>query len=471
MIGAAGNGEEQIVSVARDLAGKILTVTNRDIPDAAKKWARTAILDTIGVALAGSVEESVRILNDLADMGPGRCLILGGARRTHCLDAVLINATAAHALDFDDVNLTMGGHPSVPLVPAILALGEIEGASGGDAITAYVTGFETMARIGRAVHFHHYEKGWHPTATIGIFGTVAAAARILKLDEARTATALGLAVSLAAGVKANFGTMTKPLQVGMSARNGVMAALLARDGFTANPDAFEHDHGFFNVFNGPGTFDVARIMAEWADPFDIVATGVELKQFPCCGSTHSAIYCMLDLAREHGLRAAEVTGIEVLTNPRRLPHTNNPEPQTGLEAKFSLPYVVARALTDGGVAFAHFEDDAWFEPPIRRLLRLIRTGEHPEMGRETENQFGAEVTVTTGDGRFSARIDHQIGRGPANPMSRDELRAKFEDCAGRALPAGRIGPAFEMLENLEKMASLRELTDALAPGPRVRAAG
>ncbi len=459
------------MSVARDLAAKILSVTNRDIPEAAEKWAGMAILDTVGVALAGSGEECVRLINGLAG-AEGPCLVLGGATRTSCLEATLINAVAAHALDFDDVNLTMGGHPSVPLVPAILALGEIEGASGRDAILAYVTGFETMARIGKAVHFHHYEKGWHPTATIGIFGTVAAAARILRLDQDQTTTALAIAVSLASGVKANFGTMTKPLQVGHSARNGVMAALLARDGFTANPQAFEHEHGFFNVFNGPGTFDAGRIFEGWADPLDLVETGVELKQFPCCGSTHSAIYCMFDLARAHGLTAGDVAGIEIRTNPRRLPHTDNPEPRTGLEAKFSLQYVVARALTDGRVAFEHFEGEAWLDPAIRRLLPLVDVGEHPEMGRDTVSQFGAEVTVTTRDGRrLAARIDHQIGRGPANPMSRDELRAKFTDCAARALPAGRIAPAFDLLENLETLGSLRDLTDALEPDPRVRAAG
>lgn len=464
------------MSVATELAGRILALRYEDLPETAVHWAKVAILDTVGVTLAGAGEETVRILESVPGVGTasGPCLIFGRGRRTSCLDAALINGTAAHALDFDDVNLTMGGHPSAPLVPAIMALGEMEGASGRDAIAAYVAGFETEARLGRAVNFHHYEKGWHPTTTLGIFGTVAAAARLLRLGTAETATALAIAVSLAAGVKANFGTMTKPLHVGHCGRSGVLAALMAREGFTANADAFEDKQGFFNVFNGPGTFDAARIFEGWADPLDIVATGLGLKQFPCCGSTHTAIYAMLRLRREHGLTPDAVAGIEILTNPRRLPHTDNADPQTGLEAKFSLQYVTARALIDGRVAFEHFEGDAFFDEPVRALLPLTRVGEHPEMPADSDNHFGAEVIVTTRDGaRLSARVDHQIGRDASDPMTRDELWAKFEDCAARVLPAAQIAPVFGMLEALETVGSLRDLTDVIAldAGGRARAAG
>ena len=249
---------------------------------------------------------------------------------------------------------------------AIIALGHFLGHSPGappgrggrDALAAYVAGFETQSRIGRAANFHHYEKGWHPTATLGIFGTVAAASHMLDLSEDQTATALGLAVSLASGVKANFGTMTKPLHIGHSVRNGVMAALRAREGFTANGQAFEARQGFFNVFNGPGNFDADKIFENWADPLDIVDPGLGLKQFPCCGSTHAAINCMFELARDQGLKPEDAAAIEVLAHPRCLPHTNNPDPQSGLEAKFSMQYVTARALTDGRAGLDHFEGQA-----------------------------------------------------------------------------------------------------------------
>ena len=176
--------------------------------------------------------------------------------------------------------------------------------------------------------------------------------------------------------------------------------------------------------------------------------------------------------RDHGLTAEDAAGIEILTNPRRLPHTDNPNPQTGLQAKFSIQYVTARALTDGRVVLEHFEGEAFADAGVGRLLPLIRVGEHPDMGASSENQFGAEVIVTTGDGtRLSARIDHQIGRGPANPMSRDELWEKFEDCAGRALPKDRIMPLFEMLENFESVTAVADLTAAIALEPAAAATG
>jgi len=452
------------VNIAGELARRIGAFRYDDLPEGAIAWAKTAILDTVGVTLAGAVEDCVRIVETVQAPGLGPCLIFGGSSRTSPLDAALINGTASHALDFDDFAITIGGHPSVPLVPALIALGEWQGATGRDVITAYVAGYEAQSRIAKGVNFHHYEKGWHPTATLGIFGTVAASAHLLGLSEAQTATALALAVSLASGVKANFGTMTKPLHVGHSVRNGVQAVLLAGQGFTANAEAFEHEQGFFNVFNGPGNFDAARIFDGWADPLDIIDPGLGLKQFPCCGSTHPAIACMLDLVREHGITAEDVSNIEIRTNPRRLPHTNNPDPQSPLEAKFSMHYAVARALLDGRVVLRHFEGAAFHDPAVRKVMEAVTVGEHPDMGADTDNQFGAEVTVTRANGEtVSARIDHQLGRGPANPMSRGELLAKFEDCAGRVLPQDRTGAAFGLLENLDTLSAITDLTAALTP--------
>ncbi len=462
------------MTIAGELARRIKAFRYDELPEAAVVWAKTAILDTVGVTLAGTGEDCVRIVKRVQGIGDetsgGPCLIFGGGRAGP-LDAALINATASHALDFDDFAISIGGHPSAPLVPAIIALGEMTGASGGDAITAYVAGFEAESRIAHAVNFHHYEKGWHPTATLGIFGTVAASALLLDLSEAETEMALSLAVSLASGVKANFGTMTKPLHVGHSVRNGVQAALLAKQGFTANRQAFEHEQGFFNVFNGPGNFDAKRIFENWADPLDIVDPGLGLKQFPCCGSTHTAINCMVELVDDKGLKPGDAAGIEILANPRRLPHTDNPNPENGLEAKFSMHYVVARALTDGRVGLDHFEGDAYADPAVRKVMAVIRVGAHPDMGADTENQFGAEVIVTTtGGDRISVRRDHELGRGPGNPMSRDELWAKFEDCVQRALPGERVLPLFEMLENLDGLSSMADLTAAIASGPGKREA-
>jgi len=212
---------------------------------------------------------------------------------------------------------------------ALFALADAIGASGQDFMTAYVVGFETETKIGLGVNMYHYTKGWHPTATLGVFGAAAACAYLLRLSAAQTATALAIAASFASGIKANFGTMMKPLHVGHCARNGLAAALLARAGYTANTaSAFEHKQGFFQVFNGTGNYDVARILPAWAHPWDIVAPGIAIKQYPCCGSTHPAIDALLLLLRAHDLQPAQVARLEAWIHERRLEHTNRPDPQS-----------------------------------------------------------------------------------------------------------------------------------------------
>ena len=448
-------------TIAQRLAEKILALRYDDLPGEAVHWARLGFLDTVAVTLAGVCEPCVEKLMATPGVAetPGPCLILGTALRTSVLEAALVNGTASHALDFDDVNMHIGGHPSVMLVPALLALGEAGELSGRDIIAAYVSGFEMEARLGQAVNFHHYQKGWHPTVTLGIFGTVAASARLLALDAERTATALALACSLASGIKANFGTMTKPLHVGHAVRNGVFAALLAQQGYTARLDAFEHKQGFFEVFNGAGTYDAESIFTRWGQPFDVMDQGPGLKQYPCCGSTHAAIDCAREIRQQHEIAPEEIKSVEMLTNPLRLPHIDNPNPKTGLEGKFSVHYVLARALSGGKIGFEHFTQAAVAQADIRILMGKVTAGIHPDMGAETPHLFGAEVTVVMNDGRrLSHRIDHRVCRGPADPMSEDELRAKFNGCVSRTLPDARIAPLYEALMSLETLQRMGQLT-------------
>src|SRR5262249_40562833 len=253
----------------RDLADRICDVTFDRLPREAAATAKLAILDTIGVTLAGLAEETTavvaRVLHRTA--APGPALLFGSSGRVDVLSAALINGVAAHALDFDDCNNTLGGHPSAPILPALWALAD--GVSGKAFIAAYAAGVECETKLARAVHFHHYEKGWHPTATLGTFGSAAACGHLRRLGPDQIASALALAASMASGIKANFGTMTKPFHVGQAARNGLCAALLAKEGVTANHGALEHPQGFFAVYNGAGTFHPERILAEWGAPFDL----------------------------------------------------------------------------------------------------------------------------------------------------------------------------------------------------------
>src|SRR5690242_10679109 len=349
------------MQLADELARRSAALRFEDLPPQAVHWAKVGILDTIGVTVAGSTEPAARILEKAIASSGGASLVFGTAERTGALDAALINGTAAHALDFDDCNNTLGGHPSAPILPALFALADERPTDGRTFIAAYVAGFETECKLALGVNFHHYTKGWHATATLGVHGAAAAACHLLGLDAGRTATALAIASSLASGIKANFGTMTKPLHVGHCARNGVMAAMLARAGMTASHDVFEHRQGFFNVFNGADNYDADAVLRHWAEPLDIITPGIAIKSYPCCGSTHPAIDAMLDLVRAHRLTPENVAHVVSWTHPRRLAHTNRPSLRSALDAKFSVQYCLARALVDGQVVLSHFNDDAYLD--------------------------------------------------------------------------------------------------------------
>ncbi|MGZ8264527.1 MAG: MmgE/PrpD family protein [Burkholderiales bacterium] len=454
---------------ALELAKRITALRYEDLPPEAIHWAKVGILDTVGVTLAGSPDPSATIVAGvLSSEGPA--LVLGSAKRTSTLDAALVNGTASHALDFDDCNNTLGGHPSAPILPALFALADEIGASGRDFIAAYVAGFETETKISLGVNFYQYTRGWHPTTTIGVFGATAACAKLLRLGAERTATALAIAASLAAGIKSNFGTYVKPLHVGHCARSGLFAALLARDDYTASPVAFEHKQGYFEVFNGAGNYDVDKILPAWGNPFDIVTPGIAIKQYPCCGSTHPAIDALLELVRRHDLKADAVERVQSWTHKRRLEHTNRPDPQSTTDAKFSVQYCLARALVDRKVAVEHFEGEAYKDPQVRALIARVQVAPYTTEQFPAENHFGAEVKVTLRGGSvLGAKVDQPAGRTSGNPLPPERLKEKFENCALRVLPLDRVQAVYGSIMDFEKLADARAVNNAMAhaaPGQR-----
>ncbi len=461
------------MSIALALAHHIVAMRDDDLPARALAWSRVGLLDTIGVTLAGAREDAPRIVEEVLSMGPvaGPSLIFGTNRRVGGLDAALVNGTAAHALDYDNATNTMFGHASATMFPALLAAGEAFGGSGQALLAAHVAGFEVGARLGRGVNMHHYEKGWHPTSTLGVLAVAAACAHFLKLTETQTATALALATSLAAGIKANFGTMTKPLHVGQCARGGLQAALLASKGFTANLDAFEHKQGFFEVFNGAGTYDAEKILKDWGDPLDIVAPGACYKQYPCCASTHAAVDAALDIRARHGpFDAGTIALVESWTSAQRLAHTNRPQPQSALDAKFSVQYCVARALLDGNIVFEHLEGDAHRDPRVRQLLSRVHASPFAVGTFERDNHVGAEVRVTLTDGRaFSSTVAKPVGRTAANPIPPAAMRVKFENCAARVLQPAQIRALGDAIERFEEFESIREFTALIETSEPIRA--
>ncbi len=300
-----------------------------------------------------------------------------------------------------------------------------------------------------------------------MFGSTAASAKLLGLDEDRTATALAIAVSLSSGVKANFGTMVKPLHVGHCSRHGLFAALLAKEGFTANHGAFEHQQGFFEVFNGKGNYWPEKIFSKWAAPFDIVYPAIAIKQYPCCGSTHPAVDAMINLVDREGLTPEMVKHVDSWTHPRRLAHTNRPDPQSPLDAKFSVQYCVARALMHGKVVMQHFDDSAFRDKDVRAVMTRITAAPHPEMLDGSDDKYlGAEIRVELKDGRVLTEwVDRARGRGADAPLPADKLKVKFESCAAMVLPADRVAALYAALEHFESLTTMRQFTDLVATRP------
>lgn len=458
-------------SMAVTLAERLSTINIGNISADAKRVAISGIIDTIGVTLLGATEPVVAVLQKalVDDLSGGKALVFGAARRTGVLDAALINGTASHAADYDDMAHAMGGHPSVTLVPVTFALGEALGSTGSEVLEAYVVGFEAECRIGRVVNPDHYERGWHPTSTLGVFGAAAAASRLLKLETERSAIALAIAASFASGVKANFGTMTKPLHVGHCTRSGLMAAQLANVGFTANPGVFEHKQGYLAAYDGLANVHIDRLLDQWGEMLEVEQESVGVKQFPCCGSTHPAVRAMLAL-RAGGLRPDDVESIAITANRRRLPHTNNPEPTSALGAKFSMQYATVRALLDGPPRLQHFEGDAFLEPAVKKLLAVTSVSAYPESSAEVVheevNEMAADITVTTRGGhRIHTHAPHALGRGGKDPMSDAEMWEKYRDCATRLLPEAQAAASFAALKKLETCPRIGEIAKLFETRP------
>lgn len=456
---------EAFVTIATELAGRICELTFDALPAEAVHWARVGIIDTIGVTLAGATEPCVALARRVAAPAAGEALLFGTATRTAPAEAAWVNGTASHALDFDDCSNTLGGHPSAPVLPALFALADGTTLSGRDLIIAYLAGFEAETRIARAVNFYHYEKGWHPTATLGVFGAAAASASLLHLTPGQTATALAIAASFSSGLKANFGTMTKPLHVGQCGRNGLLAALLGREGFTASVDTFEHPQGFFEVFNGEGNFDADAVLRNWGAPLDIVAPGLAIKQYPCCGSTHPAVDAMLALVRQHGLKPEHVERVVSHTHKRRLRHANRPHVRSALDAKFSVQYCLARALLDGRVVLSQFEGTPHEDHRIQELMARIEAYPQPDRVPDDGQHFGADVEVFTKDGRrYAHSVEQPLGRTSANPLPQAALEAKFLDCAKRSVTPQAAERVLELLYRFDQQPRIAEVTDILAAG-------
>lgn len=426
-------------------------------PADALSVVHTGFADCVGTMIAGSIEEPPNILHKALAPPTGDASLYLVGPRIPAPEAAWINATAAHALDFDDVALR--GHPSAVLVPAILAEGEALGASGAQLATAYVAGYEVWADLAGRDPAQHHEKGWHPTGIFGAIGAAAACASLRGLGAGEAAHAIALGASQSAGLVANFGTMTKPYHAGRAAHAGVISARLAAAGFTASLDALEHPQGFLAATSPTGKVDrtsPTRAGRDW----QILSQRLSVKKYPLCFCTHRALDGVLDLLHEHKIGPDEVKSVTVSTSRRNATILRNSRPQTGLEAKFSMQFAMACAIVAKRCGLAELTDAFVLHEDIQALMRRV----HVEVDdREDPARLGHApydlVVAETMDGRRleSARITDE--RGSANlPLSAEELWTKFESCLAVGSPNLEARAAFEGLMSIERQPGVLALT-------------
>jgi 2-methylcitrate dehydratase PrpD len=456
--------------LAGELAEFVTKTQFSSLPPEVVSKAKGHILDTLGALVAATAEPLMQILSGfLDDLGPGAgATILGSGRETSVVNAALVNGILAHGLDYDDSSWRMIGHPSAAVLPAVLAIGETRKSSGRDVITAYVLGTEVCCKVGLAAEPELYEAGWHATGVVGVLGATAASAYLLHLTDAQLSTALGVAASLACGLRQNFGSLTKPFHAGAAAQHGVIAALLAKNGFTSNPAGLEGKAGFFHNFTG-GKKNVESVASlNMGAPFDIVEPGFFVKPFPSCAATHTAIEATLNLVHRHKLHPAHIQKIQVgsgSVGPIMLVHR---QPSTGFEGKFSMPFVVAVAIKDGRVGLESFTDENADHPVVRQLIARTEFYVDPKFAERKIDEAPANVTITTIDGQVLTESIEDPQGSPTRPMSDEALKTKFRDCLSRRLTAERIDRALEIVAGLEELSDVGQLIRTLTPAAKAQ---
>jgi 2-methylcitrate dehydratase PrpD len=421
------------------------------LPQDVVSIAKCCLIDWLGVTLAGAQEEMSKILQAEAreEGAKEQASVIGGGFRTSLMQAALLNGTASHALDYDDVNLLMVGHPTVPVVPAILALSERDGGSGKDFIAAFVAGVETEVRISMLMGETHYVKGWHTTATVGTFGAAAASAHKLGLDTDACVTAFGIAATQAAGLKSSFGTMCKPLHAGKAAANGLYAALLAKRGFTSNPEILECVQGFGDTQSA--SFQPDKALEGLGKSF--MARSILFKYHAACYGTHASIEAATAVREKHNLTPERIQKIEVRVPASYLKMCNIQNPQTDLEAKFSLRFTTAMALAGESTAKTeNYSPEMCKDPTVVYLRDRITVV--PEAKWEHAN---SEVIVSTSDGLVLRQM------GDASIPEQDQerqwfrLSSKFRDLAEPVIGKDKVEAVVEKVGRLEKLDSLNEI--------------
>ena len=441
--------------LTQDLAQFCTSLRYEEIPEEALAFIRIGFTDCFATLVAGRDSDEVRILFEVLQpcAGDSRLLVSQGTARAP--EAAWINATAAHALDFDDA--AQRGHISAVVVPAILAEADASGADGRRMAAAYAAGYETWADLMRREPDHYHNHSWHPTGVFGPIAAAAACASLRGLSAAQAVHALSLAASQSAGLIANFGSMTKPFHAGRAAHAGVMAARLAQKGFTASPDALEHPKGWMQGVSPAGRADVDSAVQAgryWKLP----RGGLNIKKYPLCFATHRALDGMLKLLQEHPLQLEQVRRIAVTTSRRNRATLRFTRPETASQAKFSMQFAMASALIAGGSGLLELQDAFLQRGDVQRAMGLVEV--LPEDVEDPLRPGEAPwdvVQIDTHDGHtFTRSVDYVRG-GPELPLVKGELFAKFSSCLRAGGMRVEPRPLFDALMGLDRLAGTRAI--------------
>ncbi len=454
------------------VAGFVCETSLKDVPANVMELGKKSMLDGIGLAISGSVAKSGELVRQhLKSLGipTGSATVFGSNIKTAPRFAAFANGVGIHADDYDDTQLAVAKdrvyglltHPTAPALPSAIAKGEALNASGADVFLAYQLGVEVECKISEAINPRHYQTGFHSTATCGTFASASAAGKLMGLNKETMLRALSIAGSQSAGLRENFGTMTKPFHAGRSSESGIVAAEFAQIGWTAAPTILEAPRGFFSAAGGG--FDPKAIDGVLGKPWTFASPGVSIKPHPSGSLTHPGMTEMLRLIKEHGIKADQVVSVKVGTNhnmPNALIHHR---PTNELQAKFSMEFCMAILLLEGRAGLSEFTDEVVMRPDVQAMIKKVDFGVDPEAEAAGFHKMTTIITITLTDGKM-IRGSADFGRGsPAMPMTYDEVADKFrENCEFAKFSSQKANQVVEMIRGIEKVGSIRELTTLLA---------
>jgi 2-methylcitrate dehydratase PrpD len=438
--------QENIIELTKKLAYFIAKTEKSDIPSHVFDHAKVAFKDWLGVTFAGKDDPLVEKLIKFADLmgGNKQSTLLGHGIKKAASQAALINGAASHVLDYDDTLEHFLGHPSVTIFPSILALSEWMEKSGSDFLAAYIIGLKVGAVVGACGGIEHYMSGCHPTSTLGHFASAAACAKLLGLDEKQSANALGIAGTQASGLKISFGTMSKAFHAGKASQSGLMAALLARGGFTGAEDVIEGNHGFFKVFQGGVNEDVVNTIGKTWEIENLAQ-----KYHASCHATHSPIEAARSIVHQEGIKFKDIKAIRIFSSELALSAASKMEANTGLEGKFCIPYCVSNALLNENTGMQAFTEEKVKDRAIKDFMGKITVNKTADF-----QALEAKVEIETDAGKSYSAVSDILKTIPELEEKKSKISAKFLDLCTPVLgsqASAALGTAVDSLETIDNM--------------------